>query len=154
MPDSMMSQSMTPHAGAEPIQGLWQPDRSTPATPWPQPPLKTALLLGARGLCPACGQTHAFAGYLKVVPECSNCHAPLGELRADDAPPYFTIFIVGHLLAPMVYWFEKAFEPALWAFAAIFLPLTAVLTLALLRPVKGATLGLMLKLGMTKANVT
>ncbi len=137
-----------------PSPQVWRPDRSVAVTPWPQPPMGTALLRGAMGLCPACGKTHAFAGYLKVVPECAACGAPLGELRADDAPPYFTIFIVGHLLAPMVYWFEHALEPPLWVFAAVFLPLATVLTLGLLRPVKGATLGLMLKLGMVKANDT
>ena len=30
-----------------------------------------------------------------MVPECQNCGAPLGLARADDAPPYFTILIVG-----------------------------------------------------------
>jgi uncharacterized protein (DUF983 family) len=36
----------------------------------------------------------------------------------------------------------------LWA---IFLPLTLVLTLALIRPVKGGTVGLMLSLNMLKS---
>jgi uncharacterized protein (DUF983 family) len=34
--------------------------------------------------------------------------------------------------------------------AAIFVPLTLILALCLLRPIKGATVGLMLKLGMMK----
>lgn len=106
------------------------------------------------GLCPACGKTHAFAGYLKVVPECLECGAPLGLFRADDAPPYFTIFIVGHILIPILYWVETAYRPPLWLDAAIFLPLGLVMTLGLLRPVKGATLGLMLKLGMVKSDDT
>ncbi len=45
---------------------------------------------------------------------------------------------------------EQAYDPPYWLQAAIWLPTTALLSLALLRPVKGATLGLMLKLGMTK----
>ena len=36
--------------------------------------------------------------------------------------------------------------------AAIWLPVSLILTLVLLRPVKGATLGLMLKLGMAKSD--
>ena len=129
-------------------QNLWQPDR-TPAKPsWPVPTLWTALWRGARFLCPACGKTHAFAGFLKVRPECPNCGAPLGRFRADDAPPYFTLFIVGHLLVPIVYEVEVSYHPDLWLQAAIFLPAALILTLGLLRPVKGATLGLMLKLGM------
>ena len=131
---------------------LWQPDRSTALPAWPVPPLLTAMWRGLRGLCPACGETHAFAGYLKVVPACTNCTAPLGAYRADDAPPYFTIFIVGHLLIPVLYWVETAYRPALWIHAAIFIPVALIMTLGLLRPVKGATLGLMLTLGMVKTD--
>ena len=131
---------------------VWKPNRGPAVPPWPVPPLATAVWRGVRFLCPACGMTHAFAGYLKVVPECLNCGAPLGAFRADDAPPYFTILIVGHLLAPMVYWTEDGLHPQLWVFAAIFLPLAAALTLGLLRPVKGATLGLMLRLNMVKTD--
>lgn len=131
---------------------IWTPDRTEAVPPWPVPPLLTAMGRGAMGLCPACGTTHAFAGYLKVVPECSHCGAPLGSFRADDAPPYFTIFIVGHLLLPILYWVETNYRPPLWLHAAIFLPLALVMTLGLLRPVKGATLGLMLRLGMVKTD--
>lgn len=133
-------------------QTLWKPDRTPAAPAWPVPPLLVGMWRGARGLCPACGQTHAFAGYLKVVPECTNCGAPLGAFRADDAPPYFTIFIVGHVLVPILYHVEVAYRPPLWLHAAIFIPLALVMTLGLLRPVKGATLGLMLRLGMVKTD--
>ncbi len=132
----------------------WQPDRTFPAPGsvglWPTPPASVAMWRGARGLCPACGVGRAFAGYLAVMPECAACGAPLGELRADDAPPYFTILIVGHLMVPMIYGMEAWIRPALWVHAAVWLPLCVVLSMALLRPVKGATLGLMLRLGMTK----
>lgn len=137
-----MPDSLPPH--------IWQPNRGPVSPPWPVPPLTTALARGTMGLCPACGTTHAFRGYLKVVAECVHCGAPLGAFRADDAPPYFTILIVGHLLAPMVYWTETGFHPALWVFGTVFMPLAAAMTLGLLRPVKGATLGLMLRLNMVK----
>ena len=88
-----------------------------------------------------------FNGYLRVVDECSHCHAPLGRLRADDAPPYFTIFIVGHLLIPPVLWIERAYMPPMWLHMVVWLPLFAIVTTLLLRPVKGATVGLMMRLG-------
>jgi uncharacterized protein (DUF983 family) len=128
----------------------WQPDRSPEQVPWPVPPLTTALGRGVVGRCPACGQTHAFNGYLTVVPACIACGAPLGAFRADDAPPYFTIFISAHIIIPLLLWTDNTYTPPIWVMCAIFLPLTLVLCLALLRPVKGATLGLMLKLGMMK----
>lgn len=130
----------------------WQPDR-TPAVPaWPVPPMPIAIGRGIMGRCPACGQTRCFSGYLRVVPSCVACTAPLGSLRADDLPPYVTIFIVGHIIVGLMMWVESAYRPDFWVQAALWLPVSLVLTLALLRPVKGAVLGLMLKLGMAKTD--
>ena len=106
---------------------------------------------GLLGRCPACGEAHLFNGYLRVVPECRHCGAPLGLARADDAPPYFTIFLVGHIIIPVMFLVERHADPSVWLEAAIFLPLTLALTLALLRPIKGGTVGLMLTLGLVKA---
>src|SRR5271168_4841647 len=77
----------------------WQPDRRpAPAPVWPVPPLATALGRGLMGRCPACGKTHLFNGFLRVVDVCAVCHAPLGSARADDAPPYFVILITAHIV--------------------------------------------------------
>jgi uncharacterized protein (DUF983 family) len=113
----------------------------------PEPDIKTAMLRGLRGTCPGCGRTRLFAGFLRVRAQCPACGARLGEVRADDAPPYFTIFAVGHVVVPGMLWLEKARAPELWVHAAVWLPLTLALSLALMRPVKGATIGLMLRLG-------
>ncbi len=119
--------------------------------PWPVPRLAIALGRGLRMVCPACGQTKLFRGYLTVVPVCAVCNAPLGLARADDAPPYFTILIVGHVVIGGLVWLERSYGPPLWVQAAIWVPLTVAMTLLLLRPVKGATVGLMLTLGMLKS---
>jgi uncharacterized protein (DUF983 family) len=108
---------------------------------------------GFRCRCPACGQTRLFQGYLTVTPECAHCGAPLGLARADDAPPYFTILVVGHLLVPSMFMLEQVWQPSLWVDAAIWLPTALALTLLLLRPIKGATVGLMLTLGMLKSGL-
>lgn len=128
----------------------WTPDRARVVPPWPVPPMLTSIGRGLRCRCPACGRTDLFAGYLTVVAECANCHAPVGRARADDAPPYFTILIVGHVIVLGMLTLERAYAPPLWVHAAIWLPLTLALSLLLLRPIKGATVGLMLKLGLMK----
>ncbi|MCQ4158992.1 DUF983 domain-containing protein [Roseomonas sp. GC11] len=125
----------------------WEPARASGA-PAALPPLTTLLARGARNRCPVCDGGPVFQGFLRVVPECAQCHTPLGRLRADDAPPYFTIFIVGHLLVPVIFWVEKAYEPPMWLHMAVWLPLFAVISTLLLRPIKGATVGLMLRLGL------
>jgi uncharacterized protein (DUF983 family) len=138
----------------EPEPVRWEPDRATPRPldrpGWPEPPMLTAFLRGAAGHCPACGRAPLFAGWLRVRPTCAVCDVPLGAARADDAPPYFTIFIVGHVIIGLMMFTDRAYAPPLWLSAAIFLPLTLFLALGLLRPVKGATVGLMLKLGLFK----
>ena len=132
----------------------WQPDRTSKLPPWPMPSLGTAIGRGLLGRCPACGKSHLFNGYLRVVPECKNCGAPLGLARADDAPPYFTILVVGHLVIPPMVILERAQAPSALVMSAIFLPLTLFLSLGLLRPIKGGTVGLMLRLNMLKSDPT
>lgn len=127
----------------------WEPNRQPDSAPYAVPSFMTALLRGAQNRCPVCGEGKVFRGYLKVVPECSVCHAPLGELRADDAPPYFTILIVGHLLVPLLLWVETTYAPPIWLHMVIWLPLFTVASLVLLRPIKGAVVGWMCALGFT-----
>lgn len=132
----------------------WQPDRSprpVSTGTFPMPALGTALGRGLAGRCPSCGRTRLFAGYLRVTAVCPVCDALLGAARADDAPPYFTILVVGHIVVPSMLLLQRMEDLSDLAMAAIFLPLTAALSLLLLRPIKGATVGLMLKLGLMKS---
>lgn len=116
---------------------------------WPVPSLLAALTRGAANRCPSCGQGSLFRGYLRVAERCGACGAPVGRVRADDAPPYFTIFIVGHIVIPLMLMAERGYAPSSWTMAAVFLPLTLLMSLVLLRPVKGATVGLMMRFGIT-----
>ena len=133
----------------------WPPDPSDAAAKrhaWPHPPMKTAIWRGLKGLCPACGKAPIFNGYLKVVAACANCRAPLGLARADDAPPYLTILVAGHIIVPLLFEVDRMGEPSVWLMAAIFLPLTLMLCLGLLRPIKGGTVGVMVNLDMLKSD--
>ena len=125
----------------------WEPDRAAEPLPETQASLLKAVGRGVRNRCPVCGEGKVFKGFLSVVPECSACGAPLGLLRADDAPPYIVIFLVGHLLVPVVFWVERHYEPPMWLHMAVWLPLFAVLCTLMLRPVKGGVVGWMTRLG-------
>lgn len=83
-----------------------------------------------------------FSRYLKVSDHCQICGEALHHHRADDAPPYFTVFAVGHMIVPIMLATETAFAPPLWMHLALFLPLTVLLCLLLLPVFKGATVGL------------
>ncbi len=103
----------------------------------------TAIKRGLRSRCPACGQAPAFRGYLKVVEQCAHCHEPLGLIRADDFPPYITILLVGHIVVPLLLLSEQRWALPMWTQMAIWPAVTLLLTLLLLRPIKGGVLGLM-----------
>ena len=111
-----------------------------------------AIGRGLLGRCPACGKSRLFNGFLRVVTECQNCQAPLGLARADDAPPYFTILITGHVVVPLMFIVDRWQQPPIWLMSAIFVPLTALLAVGLLRPIKGGTVGLMLNLNMLRSD--
>ncbi|MCO6416049.1 DUF983 domain-containing protein [Siccirubricoccus sp. KC 17139] len=129
----------------------WDASRLAPTAAYAPPPLWTAVSRGLGNHCPFCAEGKVFAGYLRLVPACANCGAPLGRLRADDAPPYFVIFLVGHLLVPGVFWVERVWQPPMWVHMAVWLPLFTVLCILLLRPVKGAVVGWMSALGFVGA---
>ncbi len=102
------------------------------------------------GRCPACGRTRLFSGYLRVTQECAVCGAPLGQVPADDGPPVFTVLIAGAIVVALLVVMESTMHLSIWTETGILVPLTLILAIALLRPVKGATVGLMLRLEIVK----
>jgi uncharacterized protein (DUF983 family) len=112
-------------------------------TPPVQPPTGwfAAAVRGFAGRCPRCGHRGLRTGFLRVRETCAGCGLELGAIRADDAPPYFTIFVVGHLVIPGVLMAERIWTPALWLQTAFWVPATLALTLALLPRIKGAVIG-------------
>jgi uncharacterized protein (DUF983 family) len=104
-------------------------------------PIGAAMWTGAKCRCPACGHGKLYRGYLKVVDRCASCGTELHHHRADDAPPYFTMFIVGHIVIGGLLAVEKKFAPDTLTQLMIWLPLTCILSLALLPVIKGALIG-------------
>ncbi len=57
-----------------------------------------AMLRGARGRCPSCGQAHLYAHGLTVVDRCSFCGEELYHHRADRMGPLFAAFLALNLV--------------------------------------------------------
>lgn len=104
---------------------------------------------GLKRRCPHCGEGSAFAGYLRVTDTCAECGTSLGHIRADDFPPYLTIFLVGHIIAPLILFADKSWSWSLELHMAIWLPLTTILTFLFLPMMKGVALGVMWRLGLS-----
>ena len=103
------------------------------------------ILLGLRrGLqrrCPNCDKGRLFRGYLKVEDTCPVCGHDNGQYRADDAGPYFTVLLVGHLVIGPTLFFPFIWRAPIAVVLLSTLPPIAALTLVLLPIVKGAVIG-------------
>jgi uncharacterized protein (DUF983 family) len=108
----------------------------------------TAMKRGLRGRCPRCGEGKLFRAFLKVDNNCSACGLDFTPHRADDLPAYLVIVIVGHIVVPTVLMIETNYSPPVALQLAIYLPLTLILSLLLLQPVKGAVVGVQWALRM------
>jgi uncharacterized protein (DUF983 family) len=104
--------------------------------------IRTAMLRGFLNRCPKCGRGRLFGAFLKVADHCSECGEALHHQRADDAPAYFVILIVGHIVVPLMLTVEFALHPPYWVHLALWLPVTLALALCLIQPIKGAIIGL------------
>jgi uncharacterized protein (DUF983 family) len=101
-----------------------------------------AMLRGLRQRCPACGKGAIYGKYLKVAQACPACGEALHHQRADDAPPYFTMLIVGHIVIGALLHVETTYHPELWVHLSLWGPATLGLSLFLLPRIKGALIGL------------
>jgi uncharacterized protein (DUF983 family) len=93
--------------------------------------LKTAIRRAVLGRCPACNVGRLFRGYLKQVENCEACGERFGHIRADDAAPWGTIILVGHVFLPFAFMVDVDFMP-LWAAMTMWAVLFSALSLAVL----------------------
>ena len=101
-----------------------------------------ALRRGFSRRCPACGEGALFEGYLAVVPACASCHADMTPQRADDAPAYVTIAIVGHVVVGGYLLADDLWPDLPMGVSMVLWPAIALaLSLWLLPRVKGALIG-------------
>ena len=109
---------------------------------------KQALWRGFKMRCPKCGEGALFKSYLGLNKVCPHCHEDLSHAQADDAPPYFTMLIVGHVVVPGLWITERRYQPPMWLELGFWLLVTLGLTLWLLPRVKGAVVALQWALKM------
>ena len=95
------------------------------------------FLAGARGRCPNCGKAPLFDGFLRIAPRCLACGYDLAASDSGDGPAVFVILIVGFIAVFGAMFTAIAYNPPVWVPLIIWIPVAAVLSLALLRPMKG-----------------
>ncbi len=101
-----------------------------------------AISRGLRCRCPACGEGPLFDGFLHVRSVCKVCGADLSGQDSGDGPVAFIILIVGAIVVGLALVVEVKFSPPVWLHLLLWLPLTLILTLALMRPLKSLLIAL------------
>jgi uncharacterized protein (DUF983 family) len=99
----------------------------------PLPPTAT----GMRGRCPRCGEGRLFSGLLGIQPRCQVCGLDFAFIDSGDGPAVFVIMIVGFIVVGLALFVEFTFAPPYWLHALLWIPLVLVLSIGLLRPMKG-----------------
>lgn len=113
-----------------------------------QPTFFQAVARGFCKRCPKCGEGKLFGHYLKVVDRCASCGEEYFHHRADDFPAYVVIVIVGHIVVTLAVWVATHFHLSAGAQMAIWIPVTLILALLLLAPIKGAIVAIQWHGGM------
>lgn len=107
----------------------------------PVPPVGAAM----RGRCPRCGNGALFSGFLDTAPSCKACGLDYRFIDSGDGPAVFIILIVGFVIVGLALFVEVSYQPPLWLHALLWLPLTLILCIGSLRPLKGLMIGLQYK---------
>jgi uncharacterized protein (DUF983 family) len=92
--------------------------------------------------CPNCGEGPLFDGFLKVSPRCETCGLDLQKADSGDGPAVFIVLIVGMIVCAAALITEVSAHPAIWVHLVLWLPLSAILSMVLIRPFKGVMLAL------------
>ena len=100
----------------------------------------TRVALACR--CPRCGEGALFTGLLTVRPSCPACGLDLSAQDAGDGPAVFVILIAGFLVVGAAVIVEFVWRPPYWVHALLWIPMILVVTLGLLRPLKGLLVAL------------
>ncbi len=102
---------------------------------------RRAALAGLSGRCPCCGGASLFAGWLKPVDHCPACGQDWTAQRADDFPAYLVILLVGHVVVPLMVAANGWWDWPLGLQMVLWPTLAGALSVALIRPAKGAVIG-------------
>lgn len=104
----------------------------------PQSPLAT----GFAGRCPRCGQGKLFDGFITLAPSCGVCGLDFAFADTGDGPAVFVTLLAGFIVVGIAMLVEIYYEPPYWLHLLVFLPLTLIVCLGMLRPLKGLLIAL------------
>ena len=102
----------------------------------------TPVQAAFKGCCPRCGNAPLFAGLLRLAPACRSCGLDFTAFNIGDGAASFLILIVGAIVTGLAMWLELSRSPPWYVHVLLWLPLTVVLSVALMRVSKALLLAL------------
>jgi len=100
------------------------------------------FMTGLMCRCPRCGKGRLFKGFLGVMPACEVCGLDFAFAHSGDGPAIFVIFIVSPVVILLAMILEALVHPAPYVHLIVWIPVTIILCLALLRPFKATMIAL------------
>ncbi len=97
---------------------------------------------GLGGLCPRCGARTLYAALLSFAPSCRACGLDFSTFNVGDGPAAFLTLIVGGLVTALAITVQLVFRPPFWVHIILWLPVTVILVIGLLRFAKALLLAL------------
>lgn len=102
---------------------------------------RLAVLRGLANRCPNCGEGQLLQGFLTLNAECAHCHTPLGRYPAADGPAFFTMTVMLLVMIPLFGIVWTVWRPEPLTLLAVTGIIMTLMTLVLLRLIKGAFIG-------------
>lgn len=106
-------------------------------------PIWRSMGRGTLCKCPNCGEGRLFDGYLEQVATCPKCGEPLAQFNAGLLLPLAVGLLVVLLFAVIFLVIELNGGASPGSYLAILLPTSTIASLLVLRPCKGALIGLL-----------
>ena len=110
--------------------------------PVPAKSIWRALKAGLRGRCPRCEKGDMFAGFLEQVEYCAVCGERLGSYKVGWLLPFVVITIVAHVIIFVMLDLELTGRASPQLYLTVLVPISVVAPVLLIRPAKGALIGL------------
>ena len=120
-------------------QSIISPIRGVSVTPDPTAPAPPTILdVALKGLCPRCGASTLFRGWLKFADRCTACKLHIGAFNVGDGPAAFLTLILGTIVVAAAVVLEVAVHPPWWVHVLLWIPITTAGVIGSLRIAKGA----------------
>lgn len=113
-------------------------ERAEAIAPTPEP---AALAAAIKGLCPRCGASGLFKGWLAFADRCAVCGLDYNRFNVGDGPAAILILILGAIIVGAAITIQLTLAPPIWLQLILWVPVTIAAVVAALRIAKAALLG-------------